>query len=102
MRAQSRWMSGLSPSQPRVPPPYSSTGATPRCATIAGHLGVEPELEYAGGTRGWLGDSPLIHLDCGRIRELGWRPTLTIPEGIRRTIDWLQENPWALEERPAA
>jgi UDP-glucose 4-epimerase len=71
-------------------------------ATIAGHLGVEPELEYAGGTRGWLGDSPLIHLDCGRIRELGWRPTLTIPEGIRRTIDWLQENPWALEERPAA
>jgi UDP-glucose 4-epimerase len=71
-------------------------------ATIAGHLGVEPELEYAGGTRGWLGDSPLIHLDCRRIRELGWRPTLTIPEGIRRTIDWLQENPWALEERPAA
>jgi UDP-glucose 4-epimerase len=71
-------------------------------ATIAGHLGVEPELEYTGGTRGWLGDSPLIHLDCGRIRELGWRPTLTIPEGIRRTIDWLQENPWALEERPAA
>ena len=71
-------------------------------ATIAGHLGVEPELEYAGGPRGWLGDSPLIHLDCGRIRELGWRPTLTIPEGIRRTIDWLQENPWALEERPAA
>ena len=71
-------------------------------ATIAGHLGVEPELEYAGGIRGWLGDSPLIHLDCARIRELGWRPTLTIPEGIRRTIDWLQENPWALEERPAA
>jgi UDP-glucose 4-epimerase len=71
-------------------------------ATIAGHLGVEPELEYTGGTRGWLGDSPLIHLDCGRIRELGWRPTLTIPEGIRRTIDWLQENPWALEERSAA
>jgi UDP-glucose 4-epimerase len=71
-------------------------------ATIAGHLGAEPELEYTGGTRGWLGDSPLIHLDCGRIRELGWRPTLTIPEGIRRTIDWLQENPWALEERSAA
>ena len=71
-------------------------------ATITAHLGVEPELEYAGGTRGWLGDSPLIHLDCGRIRELGWRPTLTIPEGIRRTVDWLQENPWALEERAAA
>ncbi len=71
-------------------------------ATIAAHLGVAPELEYGGGTRGWLGDSPLIHLDCARIRALGWRPTLTIPEGIRRTVDWLQQNPWALEERAAA
>ena len=71
-------------------------------ATITAHLGVAPELEYGGGTRGWLGDSPLIHLDCARIRALGWRPTLTIPEGIRRTVDWLQQNPWALEERAAA
>jgi UDP-glucose 4-epimerase len=70
-------------------------------ATITAHLGVAPELEYGGGTRGWLGDSPLIHLDCARIRALGWRPTLTIPEGIRRTVDWLQQNPWALEERAA-
>ena len=37
-------------------------------ATITAHLGVAPELEYTGGIRGWLGDSPLIHLDCGRIR----------------------------------
>ena len=71
-------------------------------ATIAAHLGVSPELEYGGGARGWLGDSPLIHLDCARIRALGWRPTLTIPEGITRTLDWLQQNPWALEERAAA
>ena len=71
-------------------------------ATITRHLGVAPELEYVGGIRGWLGDSPLIHLDCSRIRALGWRPTMTIPEGIRRTLDWLQQNPWALEERAAA
>ncbi len=71
-------------------------------ATITAHLGVAPELEYLGGTRGWLGDSPLIHLDCARIRALGWRPTLSIPDGIRTTVDWLQANPWALEERAAA
>ena len=34
-----------------------------------------PALEYTGGVRGWVGDSPLIHLDCARIRALGWRPT---------------------------
>jgi UDP-glucose 4-epimerase len=71
-------------------------------ATITGHLGITPELEYTGGTRGWLGDSPLIHLDCTRIRSLGWEPTLSIREGIRRTVDWLQQNPWAFEERAAA
>ena len=32
MREQSRWISGLSPSQPRRPPVYSSSGATPRCS----------------------------------------------------------------------
>lgn len=70
-------------------------------AAITEHLGLAPELEYTGGTRGWLGDSPLIHLDCARIRALGWRPTLSIPDAIRRTVDWLQENPWVLEERAA-
>lgn len=71
-------------------------------ATIAERLGVAPELEYTGGARGWLGDSPLIHLDCSRIRALGWQPTLSIADGVRRTVDWLQQNPWALEERAAA
>ena len=71
-------------------------------ATITAHLGVSPELEYTGGIRGWIGDSPLIHLDCERIRSLGWRPTLSIPDAIRRTVDWLEENPHVLEERAAA
>jgi len=71
-------------------------------ATITERLGVAPELEYTGGARGWLGDSPLIHLDCTRIRALGWQPTLSIADGIRRTVDWLQQNPWALDERVAA
>lgn len=71
-------------------------------STITERLGVAPRLEHTGGARGWLGDSPLIHLDCTRIRALGWQPTVSIADGIRRTVDWLQQNPWALEERVAA
>jgi UDP-glucose 4-epimerase len=71
-------------------------------ATITAHLGVAPELEYTGGTRGWLGDSPLIHLDCARVRSLGWQPTLSIRDAIRRTVDWLEQNPGMLEEQAAA
>jgi UDP-glucose 4-epimerase len=71
-------------------------------ATITAHLGITPELEYTGGIRGWIGDSPLIHLDCERIRSLGWRPTLTIRDAIGRTVDWLEKNPALLDEGAAA
>jgi UDP-glucose 4-epimerase len=66
---------------------------------IASALGVSPELRYAGGRRGWIGDSPFIFLDCSRMRTLGWKPQLTIREGIVRTLRFLQENPWVLERR---
>jgi UDP-glucose 4-epimerase len=67
--------------------------------TILSHLGLAPELVYTGGTRGWVGDSPFIFLDCGRIRALGWRPKVTIREGVIRTLDYLKANPWLLEAR---
>lgn len=62
-------------------------------ATIVAHLGLEPAIEHTGGKRGWAGDSPLIHLDCAKVRALGWEPTLRIPEAIARTLDWFDANP---------
>lgn len=56
-------------------------------------------LEFAGGKRGWLGDSPLVHLDTSRIKALGWRPATSIEEGLRRTVRFLQERPHLLRER---
>jgi len=64
---------------------------------ISKHLGLDPKLSYEGGERGWIGDSPFIFLDCSRIRALGWRPKLTIQEGIIKTLEYLQENRWLLE-----
>jgi UDP-glucose 4-epimerase len=62
---------------------------------ITERLGVTPEIEHTGGVRGWIGDSPLIHLDTSRIRGLGWEPRLTIPEAVVRTVDWLQTSEYA-------
>ena len=64
---------------------------------ITGHLGIDPARRYTGGERGWIGDSPFIFLDAARIRALGWRPKLTIREGIIRTLEYLQSNTWVLE-----
>ena len=55
------------------------------------------KLEFAGGKRGWLGDSPLVHLDTSKIKSLGWKPETSIEEGIRRTVRYLKQNPQLLQ-----
>jgi UDP-glucose 4-epimerase len=64
---------------------------------ITGHLGLTPALDYTGGDRGWIGDNPFIFLDTTRIRALGWKPRLTIRDGIIRTLDYLRAHPELLD-----
>lgn len=67
---------------------------------ICGALGLKPKLEYTGGQRGWVGDNPFIFLDTQKIRATGWKTSLTIEQGIQRTLAWLQQNQWVYESRP--
>ena len=62
-------------------------------------LGLSPKLEYTGGDRGWIGDSPFIFLDTAKIRSTGWAPKLTIEQGIVRTLRWLESNSWVYDAR---
>jgi UDP-glucose 4-epimerase len=62
-------------------------------------LGVAPKLEYTGGDRGWVGDNPFIYLDTLRIRSLGWKPRLSIEEGVKRTVRYLVSNGWVFQAR---
>jgi UDP-glucose 4-epimerase len=66
---------------------------------ICEYLGLNPKVTYSGGQRGWSGDSPFIFLDCSKIRALGWRPELSIQQGIVRTIEYLKHNHWLLQVR---
>lgn len=60
---------------------------------ICQELGVEPQLKYSGGDRGWIGDNPFIFLDCSAIRKLGWRPKLSIQQSVVRTVRYLRNTP---------
>ena len=62
-------------------------------------LGVQPKLEYTGGDRGWIGDNPFIFLDTKKIQATGWKPKLTIAQGIVQTLRWLEANRWVYETR---
>jgi len=66
---------------------------------ICDYLNLKPEKTYGGGERGWIGDNPFIFLDTTRIRNLGWKPKLSIEEGVKQTIKYLHQNPWVLEKR---
>jgi len=69
---------------------------------ISAALGAHPRLTYAGGERGWPGDSPFIFLDTSRIRSLGWEPKLSIRDSVLRTVAFLSENEWLLRAEPLA
>ena len=67
--------------------------------TIVDSLGLKPQYEYSGGNKGWIGDNPFIFLDTKKIQTTGWKPKLTIKEGIVKTLRWLEANPWVYESR---
>ncbi|MEI7727939.1 MAG: NAD-dependent epimerase/dehydratase family protein [Verrucomicrobiota bacterium] len=68
---------------------------------ICKFLGLKPRLEYSGGKQGWVGDNPFIFLETNKVQGTGWKPKLTIEQGILRTLAWLQQNQWVLHKRGA-
>ena len=52
-----------------------------------------------GGERGWIGDSPFVHLDTTKLKALGWQPQVSIEQGIRNTVRYLQAHPQLLDKR---
>ncbi|MEM8964386.1 MAG: NAD-dependent epimerase/dehydratase family protein [Acidobacteriota bacterium] len=66
---------------------------------ICARLGVEPQRHYTGGERGWIGDSPRVHLDCSRMKALGWRPTHAIRQSVEHTVDYLMDHRWLFDSR---
>lgn len=66
---------------------------------ICAELRLNPRIDYTGGDRGWIGDNPFIFLDTKKIMATGWKPSLTIEQGVIKTLRWLQANRWVYEAR---
>ena len=49
-------------------------------------------FNFTGGERGWIGDSPLVHLDTSKANNLGWEPKISIEDSIRSTVRYLLED----------
>jgi UDP-glucose 4-epimerase len=43
-------------------------------------------------------DVPITHLDCSRLqRATGWRPAVSLPEGINACLEWARTVPYIVE-----
>jgi len=47
------------------------------------------KFRYTGGSRGWVGDVPLMLLSIEKIKKCGWRPKLNSEEVVRKTTKLL-------------
>lgn len=65
-------------------------------SVICNQLNLSPEIIYAGGKQGWVGDNPHIHLDIKKAENFGWKPNKNIKESIIDTVNWLNNNPKVL------
>lgn len=48
---------------------------------------------FGGGKRGWIGDSPYVHLDTKKAKNYGWYPKIPIETSIRSTVKYLLSDP---------
>ena len=71
---------------------------------VVAELGLKNvRYRMTGGERGWLGNSPFVHLDTGKLKALGWKPRISIEQGIRNTVRYLRAHPRTLgETQPGA
>lgn len=74
--------------------PYSVLEIVETIARLAG-TGVSPEVRGSGNPEGEIDRQ---YVDAGKLRErCGWSPTVTLEEGVQRTLDWYRGHP---EVRP--
>jgi UDP-glucose 4-epimerase len=66
---------------------------------ICDEMGLEPQLEFGTGCRGWVGDNPFVFLDVQKAMSVGWRPTYSIESSVRQTVRWLLGHRWIFVTR---
>ena len=59
---------------------------------VAEEMGVDPDYEFTGGERGWVGDVPRMRLSVEKLSALGWEPTASSDDAVRRATRELLER----------
>jgi len=67
----------------------TTTSVTTIADIISDEMGLDPEYEYTGGDRGWVGDVPRMRLSIEKLSALGWEPEQSSDDAVRRATQEL-------------
>ena len=70
----------------------TTTSVTTIADIVADEMGVEPEYEFTGGDRGWVGDVPRMRLSIEKLSALGWDPDGSSDDAVRQAVRELLEH----------
>jgi len=62
----------------------TSTSVTTIADIVCSEMGVDPDYEFTGGDRGWVGDVPRMRLSIEKLSALGWEPAGSSDDAVRR------------------
>ena len=64
----------------------TTTSVTTIADIISDEMGVDPDYDYTGGDRGWVGDVPRMRLSIEKLSALGWEPDDSSDDAVRRAV----------------
>ncbi|TFF86230.1 MAG: NAD-dependent epimerase/dehydratase family protein [Promethearchaeota archaeon] len=47
---------------------------------------------YTGGEKGWTGDVKHSEISIEKLKNIGWKPKVSLKEGINKYINWLEKQ----------
>jgi len=62
----------------------TTTSVTRIADIISDEMGLDPDYEFTGGDRGWVGDVPKMRLSIEKLSALGWEPTTASDDAVRQ------------------
>ena len=63
----------------------TTTSVTRIADIVSEEMNLDPEYEFTGGDRGWTGDVPKMRLSIEKLSALGWEPSQSSDEAVRRS-----------------
>jgi UDP-glucose 4-epimerase len=67
----------------------TTTSVTDIADIVSDEMDLDPTYSYTGGDRGWTGDVPKMRLSIEKLSALGWEPSLSSHEAVRRATQEL-------------